>query len=66
MGTPPQLAVPDPEVARRPLASALALEMADDRNLTVHTCQETLARQIFGRLTGHASLLRRWIEARKP
>jgi len=40
-----------------------ALGMADDRNLTVHTYDEALARVIFGRLEGHADLLGRWVEA---
>jgi len=34
-----------------------ALAMADDRNLTVHTYNEAWAREVFGRLAGHAELL---------
>jgi nucleotidyltransferase substrate binding protein (TIGR01987 family) len=39
----------------------LALEMADDRNLTVHTYNEELARRIFFRLADYAALLRAWL-----
>lgn len=41
----------------------LALQMADDRNLTVHTYNEELARRIFAQLGEYASLLERWIGA---
>jgi hypothetical protein len=46
----------------------LALAMADDRNLTVHTYDEELAKRIFADLDGHARLLARWIGAmeRRP
>lgn len=37
--------------------------MADDRNLTVHTYNEELAKRIFGDLAGHSALLARWISA---
>ncbi len=40
-----------------------ALEMADDRNLTVHTYNEALARRIFARIPGHGRLLRDWLTA---
>jgi nucleotidyltransferase substrate binding protein (TIGR01987 family) len=40
-----------------------ALRMADDRNLTVHTYNEDLAKRIFGDLSGYASLIGRWIDA---
>lgn len=40
-----------------------ALVMADDRNLTVHTYNEELAKRIFGDLAGHSALLARWISA---
>jgi nucleotidyltransferase substrate binding protein (TIGR01987 family) len=40
----------------------LALAMADDRNLTVHTYNEELAEEIAGRLPTHAALLRQWVE----
>lgn len=43
--------------------SAAALQMADDRNLTVHTYQEALAREVFARLAGHAERLGRWLAA---
>lgn len=46
----------DDEEARR------ALAMADDRNLSVHTYNEDLAEEIAGRLSGHATLLRLWVE----
>ena len=39
----------------------LALQMADDRNLTVHTYNEELARKIFSRLAGYADLLETWL-----
>ena len=39
----------------------LALEMADDRNLTVHTYNEELARKIFSRLAVYAALLQTWL-----
>ncbi|WP_245606076.1 nucleotidyltransferase substrate binding protein [Thermus amyloliquefaciens] len=35
----------------------LALTMADDRNLTVHTYNEALAQAIFARLGGYAQLM---------
>lgn len=41
----------------------LALEMADDRNLTVHTYNEELAKRIFADLDRYAGLLERWISA---
>jgi len=41
----------------------LALEMADDRNLTVHTYNEDLAKRIFADLDRYAALLERWISA---
>jgi nucleotidyltransferase substrate binding protein (TIGR01987 family) len=43
--------------------SRLALAMTDDRNLTVHTYNEELARRIAAELGGYAALLGRWIEA---
>lgn len=39
-----------------------ALAMADDRNLTVHTYDETLADEIASRLGQHAALLRQWVD----
>ena len=41
----------------------LALVMADDRNLTVHTYNEELAKRIFADLGRYAPLLGRWIDA---
>lgn len=41
----------------------LALEMTDDRNRTVHTYNEDLARRIFADLDRYAALLARWISA---
>ena len=43
--------------------SRAALLMIEDRNLTVHTYEETLAQQIAGRVPAHAGLLSAWIEA---
>lgn len=37
-----------------------ALEMIDDRNLTVHTYNEQVAQQIYGHLPGYAALLEAW------
>lgn len=38
-----------------------AMQMAEDRNLTVHTYREDLAEEIYGRLAGHAGLMRAWL-----
>lgn len=38
-----------------------ALQMVNDRNLTVHTYNEELAIDIHSRLQGHANLLRQWL-----
>ena len=43
--------------------AALALEMVDDRNLSVHTYDETLAERIRKRIPAHADLLRSWLDA---
>ncbi len=40
-----------------------ALAMANDRNLTVHTDNEALAREVYGRLSRHAALLDAWLGA---
>jgi hypothetical protein len=37
--------------------------MIEDRNLTVHTYEEALARQIAARVPEYARLLSSWIEA---
>lgn len=43
--------------------TSAALAMVDDRNLTVHTYNEALARAIFARLGGHARVLAAWLGA---
>jgi nucleotidyltransferase substrate binding protein (TIGR01987 family) len=43
--------------------ASAALAMADDRNLTVHTHNEALAKALYARLGGHARLLDRWLTA---
>jgi nucleotidyltransferase substrate binding protein (TIGR01987 family) len=40
-----------------------ALQMAQDRNLTVHTYNEALADRIYSRLPGYAALLDQWLAA---
>ena len=40
-----------------------AMEMAEDRNLTVHTYNEQLAEAIYARLTGNAELMDRRLSA---
>ncbi|TFJ91819.1 HI0074 family nucleotidyltransferase substrate-binding subunit [Lentibacillus salicampi] len=40
----------------------LGLQMADDRNLTVHTYHEELAIEIYGRLSQYYQLLYDWID----
>lgn len=39
-----------------------ALEMVDDRNLTVHTYNEQLAQEIFKRIAGYAQLMDAWLK----
>ena len=39
------------------------MRMLNDRNLTSHTYQSTLAQEIFGRLATHARLLDSWLSA---
>jgi len=39
----------------------LALSMADDRNLTAHTYNETLAKGIFSRLPRYVQLIDNWL-----
>ncbi|AXY68115.1 nucleotidyltransferase substrate binding protein [Thermosynechococcus sichuanensis E542] len=46
-----------------PEEGRLALKMVDDRNLTLHTYNETLADAIFSRLAQHAMLMDRWLVA---
>ena len=43
--------------------AVIALEMVDDRNLTVHTYNEALAEQIFSNLPLYAQLLAHWLKA---
>lgn len=40
-----------------------AMDMIDDRNLTSHAYDEALAIAIFGRVAGHAEVMRRWLDA---
>ena len=40
-----------------------ALVMVDDRNLTVHTYNEELAKQIVGRMAAHVSVMRSLLAA---
>lgn len=44
-------------------AARLGLEMVRDRNLTVHTYNERLADEIFGRLGGYRDLMDTWLSA---
>ena len=50
-----QVGLLDPEQAR------IALMMADDRNLTVHTYNEDLAEAIYSRIVGYAPLMSLWV-----
>ena len=43
--------------------TVLALEMVDDRNLTVHTYNEAVAEHIHDNLTKYAELLAYWLKA---
>lgn len=43
-----------------------ALEMVDDRNLTVHTYNERLAVEIYSRLGTYQDILRCWLEGLNP
>lgn len=40
----------------------LALRMIDDRNLTAHTYNESLAQSIFDQLPGYVQLMRAWLD----
>jgi nucleotidyltransferase substrate binding protein (TIGR01987 family) len=40
----------------------MALELVDDRNLTVHTYNEELAKRIFSQLNGYAVLMTDWLK----
>ena len=40
----------------------MALAMADHRNLTAHTYNEALAKEIFGAIPAYRKLLRQWLE----
>ncbi|URR34406.1 nucleotidyltransferase substrate binding protein [Thermosynechococcus sp. HN-54] len=46
-----------------PEEARLALQMVDDRTLTAHTYNESLADAIFSRLAQHAMLMSRWLAA---
>ncbi len=39
-----------------------ALVMADDRNLTVHTYNESLAKLLYSRLAQYAQIMRKWLD----
>ena len=39
----------------------LALQMSDDRNLTVHTYDEAFAEVLAGRISGYAVFLQSWL-----
>lgn len=39
----------------------MALQMADDRNLTVHTYNEALAAEIYGRMKDYVGLMAFWL-----
>ena len=41
----------------------LALQMAEDRNLTVHTYNEALAEAIYGRIAAYPALMDSWLRA---
>ena len=41
----------------------VALQMADDRNLTVHTYNEELAEAIYSNIPAYTSLMGSWLEA---
>lgn len=43
--------------------AVVGLEMADDRNLTVHTYNETVADRIYRNLRRYANLLAHWLVA---
>jgi len=42
--------------------SQSALQMADDRNLTIHTYDEELARALYQRLFGDRDLMQKWLD----
>lgn len=44
----------------------LALRLADDRNLTVHTYNESVAKKLYARLPGYARLMQEWLNAMNP
>jgi hypothetical protein len=41
----------------------MALDMARDRSLTVHTYNEEWANQIYSHLAAHADLMEHWLAA---
>jgi nucleotidyltransferase substrate binding protein (TIGR01987 family) len=52
-----QMGLLDEDEARR------SLDMARDRNLTVHTYNEALAEEIYARLASYATLMEKWLAA---
>ena len=47
-------------------ATRVALRMADDRNLTVHTYNEALADAIYGRIREYPAAMRSWLARMQP
>jgi nucleotidyltransferase substrate binding protein (TIGR01987 family) len=45
--------------------AAIALDMTDDRNLTVHTYNEKLAVEIYGRIRTYRDILKVWLDGLK-
>lgn len=43
----------------------VALQMAEDRNLSVHTYNELLAERIFARVASYPPLMHAWLDAMK-
>lgn len=43
--------------------TSLALQMADDRNMTSHTYNEIIAKRIYRNLKGYAALMENWLGA---
>jgi len=41
----------------------LALQMADDRNLTIHTYNETVAEEIFAHIPAYSRLIADWLQS---
>ena len=45
------------------MQTRLALQMAEDRNLSVHTYDEALAEAIYARIASYPPLMRAWLVA---